>query len=809
MIQVYADGVLAYDNRMEEYDLQGLKITTGLNKGGTAEIVMPHNHPAYNLFTGYKTVVEIYRDGVLRFRGRALYPTDNFTNQRTVVCEGEFCFLQDAISRPYLYQAEPAAIFSAVIAEYNAQVEPFKQFKVGTITVTDANDYLRLESENAETIMATINKLTTRCGGYIVFNNDADGNRQINWLAQVGKYSTQTIELGENLLDVTRSASNTKLATVVIPYGAKKPQDLEYGARLTIEEVNGGLDYIQDDEAVARYGRIVTTAVWDDVTQPENLLRKARQYLDERKLVVTSLKLNALDLSYVDKSVDSYEVGDLIHVRTKAHRIDDYFQLVERTEDFINPVNSNIVLGKELTSLTGLDVAGDNNSQSEIRQLVADLKKDYEANQDQTIELTRAELIGIIKQTEADLLLEISKTYVKKGEVDGEFITDTALTARLLDYITDDELAAYLVNIENTSNEGLLATYTLTFKDGQTRTFTVTKVPGPEGPAGPSPYIGENGNWWVGDEDTGTPATPESGDVTIDEVDASKIIFDETVYTAYAVGNIELVHGVGEIAIKGESLLEREKRVWSKKIAPETTDPSVEITFNKAGSYEAGSTVSPSYEATFKPGAYSYDDDTGVELKSWSVTDTNGGSKASGSGSFTSFTVTENTYYTITATAEHTAGNTPHYNTGEDYPDGAIEEGPATATSRAVTGYRNSFYGTLTHKDTLTSDIIRGIRNGDKAGKSGKNLYKGSKFSITVPEGALRVVIAYPATLGDLAEVKDVNGLGSPITGSFNLIENPYLVVKGAGSDAGIEYRVYYLDFAEPNDEANTYEVTI
>ena len=72
MIQVYADGVLAYDSRLEGYALAGLKITNGLNVGGTAEIILPRDHPAYNYFVAYKTVVTIYRDGVLRFRGRSI-----------------------------------------------------------------------------------------------------------------------------------------------------------------------------------------------------------------------------------------------------------------------------------------------------------------------------------------------------------------------------------------------------------------------------------------------------------------------------------------------------------------------------------------------------------------------------------------------------------------------------------------------------------------------------------------------------------------------------------------------------------------
>lgn len=238
MIQLFTDGVLSYDSRLEDYDLHGLKVTAGVNKGGTAEIVMPPDHPAYNRFTSYKTIVELYRDARLLFRGRALYHADDHYNQRTIVCEGELCFFQDAVSRPYLYQDSPAAVFTAVVGVYNAQVEPVKRFKVGTITVVDANDYIRMESESAETVLDTINKLQKRCGGYIVFTTDPDdGARVVNWYASLGYRSGQVIEFGENLLSFSRSGANTSLCTAVLPYGAK---DENTGLRVTIESVNGG-----------------------------------------------------------------------------------------------------------------------------------------------------------------------------------------------------------------------------------------------------------------------------------------------------------------------------------------------------------------------------------------------------------------------------------------------------------------------------------------------------------------------------------------------------------------------------------------
>ena len=82
MIQLYVDDELVYDSRVKNTALIGLKAQMGLNKGGAATIVLPPKHPAYNKFVSYRSVVTIYRDGVLRFRGRVLYPTDDFTLTR-------------------------------------------------------------------------------------------------------------------------------------------------------------------------------------------------------------------------------------------------------------------------------------------------------------------------------------------------------------------------------------------------------------------------------------------------------------------------------------------------------------------------------------------------------------------------------------------------------------------------------------------------------------------------------------------------------------------------------------------------------
>ena len=73
--------------------------------------------------------------------------------------------------------------------------------------------------------------------------------------------------------------------------------------RVQITSVNGGKNYIVDEEAAAEIGMIWRTEIWDDVTVPGNLLTKARTRLHDLAQGVTSMELTIVDES--DTGADS------------------------------------------------------------------------------------------------------------------------------------------------------------------------------------------------------------------------------------------------------------------------------------------------------------------------------------------------------------------------------------------------------------------------------------------------------------------------------------------------------------------------
>ena len=440
MLQLYVDGKLIYDSRSKPTGILGMRAQLGLNKGGAATIILPPDHPSYNSFTSYRSVVEIYRDKVLRFRGRALYPTDDFLLNRTITCEGERCFLRDGIHRPYNYNDTPANIFSTIIGLYNAQVEAFKQFQVGTVSGI-STDAILLESEEAEPFSATLDKLVDLCGGYIVFTSNADGQRVINWYETVSYSNSQAIEFGSNLVDFSRTTQNSDLATVIIPYGAKNETT---GERLTIASVNGGLDFLQDDEAVALRGMIAKAVYWDEITSAEALLLKAQQHLASSKNLIASLELSAIDLNLLDKTIDSFMVGDVIRVRSKPHGIEEeLYQLTEQDIDFLQPQNDRIILGKTMSSLTGTDVANAKKNAENLNRLNRSIRSDYTVNTDAIIEEVKMEVSSLIQQTSESLKLEVTEQYATQEELKAAITTTMTQLADSFEFLFT-ELRTYV-----------------------------------------------------------------------------------------------------------------------------------------------------------------------------------------------------------------------------------------------------------------------------------------------------------------------------------------------------------------------------
>jgi hypothetical protein len=359
MYKIYADETLIYDSTLEDYKIAKGSISLEVNKSGSFTFSIYPDHFYYDKFIRLKTVITVYKSNKMVFRGRILNDTTDYYNNKVITCEGELGFLQDSIIRPFSFSGTPEELFTKFITEHNAQVDEFKRFKIGIVTVIDSNDYIARSNSAYESAFNNINSrlLEDSLGGYLQITHGEDGSDPIptiNYLSDFTTISSQNIEFGSNLKNYTKTVKAEEIATAIIPLGAEVDDgdDSTENKKLTIESVNDGKDYVYDEDAVALYGWVFATVEWDDVTEAENLKTKAEKYLEDIIKHNITIELNAIDLHLLDHSIESFNVGDYIRVVSMPHNFDSTLLCNKQTIDLLKPENDTLTLGYTYSTFT-------------------------------------------------------------------------------------------------------------------------------------------------------------------------------------------------------------------------------------------------------------------------------------------------------------------------------------------------------------------------------------------------------------------------------------------------------------------------
>lgn len=366
MYRVLCDGKTLHDVRDEEYMLLGPKVALELNKTGNFDFSILPRHPNEGIINKLKSKIEVYEDSELLFSGRSL--TDEMDFQRTgqISCEGELAFLLDTVQRAHTYGWDSGEvnkietnvdIFRALIAEHNSQAGSDKQFTVGTIDID--SERIKKLATNYETTWDFINtNFLGKYAGYLRVRHE-NGIRYLDYVKQYGKVSNQVIRFGENLLDLKKYTKAENIKTAIIPLGAN--------GQTKITNINGGKDYVYNQEAVDLYGWIFEKVDFPDVVDAQTLLAKAQEYLKTCVNLAITLELTAVDLHMIDVDINAIRLGDLVPCVSQQHGllstmgdVSTYYLVSKYEIDLENPANNKIVLGRTISSLTD-KVAGTSN----------------------------------------------------------------------------------------------------------------------------------------------------------------------------------------------------------------------------------------------------------------------------------------------------------------------------------------------------------------------------------------------------------------------------------------------------------------
>ena len=354
MYRVYCDGLLLYHSKLENLKIINPSIELEINKTGSFEFTVHQDHPYYGLIRKLKSIIMVYQDDFLLFRGRVLNDEMGWHNERKITCEGELAFLLDSIQRPYDFNGSIADFLSMLITSHNEQVDAEKQFVLGNVTVTDPNDYIvRSDIDYTNTWDVIQKKLLDLLGGYIIIRHE-NGMHYLDYLSSINVLSPQKIRFGRNLLDLKRIRKGEDIATVIIPLGAKlkDAEGKDTDKRLTIESVNGGVDHVQDDDAIAQFGIIVKTVIFDDVTDANNLLTKGKAHLANSVKLPETIELTAADLAATGADIASFHIATMVDAVSEPHGLNQRFLVSKLSIKLLEPGANKMTLGGVLDTFT-------------------------------------------------------------------------------------------------------------------------------------------------------------------------------------------------------------------------------------------------------------------------------------------------------------------------------------------------------------------------------------------------------------------------------------------------------------------------
>lgn len=392
MYTIKVDGQVLYAPALYD-DIAHLLLSPRLqlrqNEPGSLEFVIPPQHCMRNAIQVMKSIITVEMGEKEVFRGRATEVATDTYNQTTVYCEGDLSFLIDSVQRPYEYEGKAPALFAKLIEQHNEQVEAEKRFVVGIVNAVSDADTVKIKSDGYTSTMDEITEwLLDQFGGRLRTRFE-DGVYYIDYV-DTNNANSQPIEFGVNLLDIENQINVQEHFTVLIPLGAtknKKP--------LTIASVNDGKDYIEDAEAIAKYGRICRTQTWDYVTDASELKSLAEERL-RNAATANTLRITAIDFALLGVDVDKIWIGDEVQITSDPHGVNRKEVCIAIDVDMADPKNTEYTFGKVEETLTNkmADVqrasgggAGGGQAAKYWRKIVQDINDQGEVLSQMTLDL--------------------------------------------------------------------------------------------------------------------------------------------------------------------------------------------------------------------------------------------------------------------------------------------------------------------------------------------------------------------------------------------------------------------------------------
>lgn len=460
-VTIFNDGkeTTIHSHLSNEIKLETGTIKKEINKIDSFNIGFYMNNPAYNKLKPFTTLIKVLntKTNKYEFEGRVLAPDEDVDNEglydAAYECEGELAYLHDSQQRHLEYRGKPKNLLNTLLNYHNDQVEDYKKFEIGHFEVTTSTDniYIYLSAEKT-TFEEIEDKILDRVGGELQIRKE-NGVRYLDVLERLGENKSNEIRIAKNLISSGRMTDPTEIITRFTPLGERIESEDEEAtdaseARLTIESVNNGLPYIDDEALIDEFGIQGGSKTWDDITRADRLLSTGQKWLRDQKVVHTKYEITALDLFLIGLDIHDFSIGNSHPVKNPVMNIDERLRIIGKTTDINSPQDASLKIGDKFKSLEEYQVDSKRVELKvvDLENTVGRLSSKYNQSR-QELENAKTQLIEVQNTLE----------HINAGEIPEELANLHRLLNEVKDSINNIEIPEY--GLVTPSNDGLMSRY--------------------------------------------------------------------------------------------------------------------------------------------------------------------------------------------------------------------------------------------------------------------------------------------------------------------------------------------------------------
>lgn len=479
------------------------KLHLELNAAGYLEFDTTDGQAA-NLKDVVNDTYTVYEGTSLIFAGRPTEITTKYNNKKHYYIEGAYGYLNDTLVAPFVYQSkitfddaggatmDAQDMLSYIVEQHNTQVPDNRKIKViQNNKSVHGNVYRKFDFDKS---IEALSSLREELGGvmYITYSSANGTTPCLVWVSELPSNGKQTVELGKNILDLSRKIAGTDIPSAIVPIGptisstdsvdevddlhiltANQPDQYLVGQNLTLTNrtnVNNGKIYITNSLADS-VGLQFEKVEFSSVKSASELLQAAREYMTRKILQTMFVDVDIADLHYAK----GYEDNERIDFATNLNVIATKYNPPIKTslpissmdiqlDNAVKKISLGTLRKSDLSEKLKKDNAITKSNESDLQSQIDDIKGNESSNGNSGISFAHAPCgvahIGRQRWNPQDvplngLKLQASKNVITSFVVESMTLYAKSIPCPLQEYF-DFGSDTSDVSIENTLWEGEL-----------------------------------------------------------------------------------------------------------------------------------------------------------------------------------------------------------------------------------------------------------------------------------------------------------------------------------------------------------------